>query len=64
MKGVSAEEVIEVGKRHYQLFADPVKDGAQLKGIILLILDVTEKKKPNRIGGNLRQTFLMNLKLL
>jgi two-component system phosphate regulon sensor histidine kinase PhoR len=45
MKGVSAEEVIEVGKRHYQLFADPVKDGAQLKGIILLILDVTEKKE-------------------
>ena len=45
MKGVSGEEVIEVGKRHYQLFADPVKDGAQLKGIILLILDVTEKKE-------------------
>lgn len=45
MKGSSGEEVIEVGKRHYQLFADPVKDEDQLKGIILLILDVTEKKE-------------------
>ncbi|HPS47156.1 MAG TPA: ATP-binding protein [Flexilinea sp.] len=45
MKGFSGEEVIEVGKRHFQLFADPVKDENQLKGIVLLILDVTEKKE-------------------
>lgn len=45
MKGFSDEEVIEVGKRHFQLFADPVKDEDQLKGIVLLILDVTEKKE-------------------
>jgi len=45
MKGFSGEEVIEVGKRHFQLFADPVKDENQLKGIVLLILDITEKKE-------------------
>lgn len=45
IKGFSGEEVIEVGKRHFQLFADPVKDENQLKGIVLLILDVTEKKE-------------------
>ncbi len=43
--GVANEEIITIDGSHYQMLANPVYAESQLRGIILLILDVTEKQE-------------------
>lgn len=41
--GTHVEEAMEIGERTYQMIANPVRQGADYHGVILIILDITEK---------------------
>ncbi len=43
LTGSSAEDVLEIENRYYQLLANPVHEDGKIIGIVLLILDITEK---------------------
>lgn len=43
LKGQAGEEIISTENRFYQLLGNPVMDEGRIKGIILLVLDITEK---------------------
>ncbi len=43
LKGQASEEIISTENRFYQLLGNPVMDEGRIKGIILLVLDITEK---------------------
>lgn len=57
LNGNPAEQVIQVNQRFYQLFASPVKEKAQVKGAVILILDTTEKAEREQ----LRREFSANV---
>lgn len=43
MNGTSNETVIDAHGRHYQMLVNPTMDNGNLKGIVLFILDITDK---------------------
>lgn len=43
LTGSSAEDILELDNRYYQLLANPVREGEKIRGVVLLILDITEK---------------------
>ncbi|MHC1771080.1 MAG: ATP-binding protein [Flexilinea sp.] len=43
LKGQAGEEIISTENRFYQLLGNPVTDEGRIKGVILLVLDITEK---------------------
>lgn len=57
LNGNPAEQVIQVSRRFYQLFASPVKEKSQVKGAVILILDTTEKAEREQ----LRREFSANV---
>lgn len=57
LSGKSAEQVLELNSRFYQLFANPVQTGDNVGGIVLIILDITEKEQREQ----LRREFTSNV---
>lgn len=55
--GKYAEKVIELGNGKYQLDASPVISDGKISGIVLLLLDVTEKEKTEQM----RREFTANV---
>ena len=55
--GKSAEKIIELHERHYQVDASPVISGGAVGGIVLLLFDVTEKEDAEQ----LRREFTANV---
>ena len=47
-QGNDSESLLQMGKRYYQLLASPFSADSSAKGIILLILDVTDKQVAER----------------
>ena len=43
MNGTPNETVIDAHGRHYQMLVNPIMDNGNLKGIVLFILDITDK---------------------
>ena len=56
-EGIYAEMVMELGGRNYQMDATPVISDGLVSGVVLLILDVTEKEKTEQI----RREFTANV---
>lgn len=57
MEGVSCERLFSREGRHYQVMASPVRPQGQAMGILLLILDVTEKQNAEQM----RREFSANV---
>lgn len=57
MSGHLFEDGFSIGEDNYNLLASPVKDDLQVKGVILFILDVTEKQTAEKI----RREFTANV---
>ncbi len=57
IKGQSVEELFTSNLNHYQLRATPIIEDGETKGVIILILDVTEKQKAEMI----RREFSANV---
>jgi two-component system phosphate regulon sensor histidine kinase PhoR len=57
LKGFAQENVLELHGRQCQLFANPVKENGTLQGLILLMMDVTEKQEREK----LRREFTANV---
>lgn len=55
--GKHSERIMELGNRCYQMIASPVASGDIVSGIVLLILDVTDKEKAEQ----LRREFSANV---
>ena len=57
LKGELEERFVELGGRRCQLFANPVLENGTVQGVILLLMDVTEKQERE----NLRREFTANV---
>lgn len=57
LSGERAEQVFELGGKFFQLFASPVHTGEKVSGIVLIILDITEKEQREQ----LRREFTSNV---
>ena len=57
LDGKHAEQLLTLGDKCYQLFASPVSSGGDISGIVLIILDVTEKEQREQ----LRREFTSNV---
>jgi len=57
LKGKTKERVINLGERQCQIFANPVTEEEIIQGVILLLLDVTEKQEREA----LRREFTANV---
>ena len=57
LAGGAAEASFSTGRRRVRLFANPVADGRGVQGLVLLILDVTEREDRER----LRREFSANV---
>lgn len=55
--GQAQEEVLELDAKYYQLFANPVLENGRVKGVVLLILDITERWQAEKM----RQEFSANV---
>lgn len=55
--GIKSERIMERGNERYQLIASPILSNHIVSGIVLLILDVTEKEKAEQ----LRREFTANV---
>ena len=56
-KGSPAEQVIPLNGRSYQLIASPVRERAAVTGVVVLILDITEREEQERM----RREFSANV---
>ena len=56
-KGVPAEQVIRLNGRSYQLIASPVRERAAVTGVVVLIMDFTEREEQERM----RREFSANV---
>lgn len=56
-KGLPAEQVIKLNGRSYQLIASPVRERAAVTGVVVLIMDVTEREEQERM----RREFSANV---
>ncbi|SFP95014.1 sensor histidine kinase [Caldicoprobacter faecalis] len=57
IEGDHCEEILEMGNRHYQLTTNPVWVNGRVKGAVVLILDITEKRAAEQI----RREFSANV---
>ena len=57
LDGETEEQVVELNGRRCQLFANPVMEAGVLQGVILLLLDITEKQEREK----LRREFTANV---
>lgn len=57
LSGKRAERILELSGKYYQLFASPVSSEGEVGGIVLIILDVTEKEQREQ----LRREFTSNV---
>ncbi len=57
LSGFTAEQIMEIGVKFYKIIANPVKDGEDIDGAVILILDVTE----TQTRENLRREFSSNV---
>ncbi|HEY8349492.1 MAG TPA: ATP-binding protein [Clostridia bacterium] len=57
MDGQLSEDTFTIGESSYNLLASPVRDSGTVKGIILFILDVTEKQSAEKM----RREFTANV---
>jgi len=57
IKGASCQEILPVGKYQYQIIANPVFIDNNLKGVVLLIIDITEKYEAEQM----RREFSANV---
>ena len=57
LDGETEEQVVELNGRRCQLFANPVMEAGVLQGVILMLLDVTEKQEREK----LRREFTANV---
>ena len=55
--GVSAEKMLEINGREYQLFASPIMSNEKISGTAILMMDVTEKEQAERM----RREFTANV---
>ncbi len=56
-RGTPAEQLLSLHARQYQLLASPVREGGNITGIVMLILDVTEHQAQERM----RREFSANV---
>ena len=56
-KGVPAEQVVRLSGRSYQLIASPVRERAVVTGVVVLIMDFTEREEQERM----RREFSANV---
>lgn len=57
LKGTHCEQMLDVGKRHYQIIANPVAESNGRSGAVVVILDVTEQQSREE----LRREFTANV---
>ena len=57
LEGDHCEEILEMGDRHYRLTTNPVWVNGRVKGAVVLILDITEKRAAEQI----RREFSANV---
>lgn len=55
--GKHSEQKIQIGRNFYNIFANPVFSGEELKGAVMIIMDITEKEQRE----NLRREFSANV---
>jgi len=56
-RGVHAEQIMQLNGRSYQLIASPVRERSAVAGIVVLILDITEREEQERM----RREFSANV---
>jgi len=61
MGGHLFEDIFAIGENSFNLLASPVKDEVVVKGVILFILDVTEKQSAEKCAVSLPLMCRMNL---
>lgn len=57
LSGAHAEEQLTIGEGHYQLIASPVQQDKEVRGAVLLLIDVTERAEREQ----LRREFSANV---
>lgn len=57
LMGKHSEQKIQIGGNFYNIFANPVFSGEELKGAVMIIMDITEKEQRE----NLRREFSANV---
>lgn len=57
LEGLPQERIIEIAGRQCQLFVSPVKEAEILQGVIIILMDVTEKQEREK----LRREFTANV---
>ncbi|MHB1315977.1 MAG: sensor histidine kinase [Christensenellales bacterium] len=55
--GMASERIMELGSRSYQILANPVREQENVAGVIVLLLDVTERQE----AENMRREFSANV---
>jgi two-component system phosphate regulon sensor histidine kinase PhoR len=55
--GIPSEEMLSVSDKHLQIMANPVRDGGAVCGVVVLLVDVTEREDRER----LRREFTANV---
>ncbi len=60
LEGDHCEEILEMGDRHYRLTTNPVWVNGRVKGAVVLILDITEKRAAEQI----RREFSANAEII
>lgn len=56
-RGLYIEKIIEIHNRTYRISANPVMEGSAVPGVVLLLLDITEKEQAERM----RREFTANV---
>ena len=56
-KGIPAEQIIQLNGRSYQLIASPVRERTAVTGVVVLIMDFTEREEQERM----RREFSANV---
>lgn len=57
LKGEATDWLMEIGERKYQMLVNPVKDGDDIRGAVILMLDATERLERDQ----LRREFSANV---
>lgn len=57
LAGKATDQIMEIGERKFQMLVNPVKDGSDIRGALILMLDVTERLERDQ----LRREFSANV---